>query len=240
MADGAGFLTIHVVKERIVGMNYHPAFNWYGLLIFAAVVIGLVTWARRRVLAENDSGETVVNDSQWSIFVTTCQPAVYDSQNGLMTAFVEAFEGVMGMPVDLLPSVESAIGSLPYQQVPRYFLFQEPLTAINGDTSGESLGCIDRGHTLMLTLYPMREEDERTPRYSEIEESGVLDRPRKLLFSVHYASTPCSHHYGGCYQAVVLVPAVESEDYLQGTTPVLLLAEIASPKEGNPTAEWDA
>lgn len=222
-----------------MGANYHPTFSWYGLLICAAVVIGLFTWARKRVLTENDSGETVVNDSQWFISVTTCQPAVYDSQNGLMKAFVEAFEGVTGMSVDLLLSVESAIGSLPYQQVPQYLLFSEPLTVTNCDQSGESRGCIARGHTLMLTLYPMREEDERIPRYSEIEESGVLDRPRKLLFSVHYAGPSFAHSQWGFYQVVVLVPAVDSDDFLQNTNPVLLVVEVSSSDKNPATVEWD-
>ncbi len=210
-----------------MGMHYHPAFNWYGLLVFAAVVIGFLVWARTRWPAENDSKETSEGDPQWSI-LTSCQPAVYDEQNELITAFGDAFSEVVEMPYEEMLNLREAIKSLPYHQVPRYFLFQEPLTAINCDTSGESWGCIARGHTLMLTLYPMREEDERSPRYSEIDESGVLDRPRNLLFSVHYAVSFYSCHQGQFYQVVVLVPAVDSDDFLQGMEPILLVVGIPS------------
>ena len=111
---------------------------------------------------------------------------------------------------------------------------------INCDASGESWDCIARGHTLMLVLYPYREEDEGDSRYSEIEESGVLDRPRQLFFSVHYATPPCAHCQWGFYQVAVLVPAVDSNDFLQDMAPVLLVVEVASRDEGHATAEWDA
>ncbi|MDQ5902066.1 MAG: hypothetical protein QG606_282 [Patescibacteria group bacterium] len=212
-------------------------------------VVGLGWWLwlswlgsskRRHNSARNQQQVRDMADaSQWFI-TTSCQPEVYDSQNSLITAFVVAFEQVMGTPVVQLLNLEVAIKSLPYKQTPRFLMFSEPLTVINCDASGESWNCIARGHTLMLVLYPNRGEDEGTSRYSEIEESGVLDRPKQLFFSVHHAEPPCVHRYGGFYQVVVLVPAVDSNDSLQDMAPVLLVVEVASRDEGPTTAEWDA
>ncbi len=178
----------------------------------------------------------MTDDSQWFI-LTSCQPEVYDSQNSLITAFVHAFERAMGIPVVWLPNLEGAIKYLPYRQVPQYLLFSEPLTVTNCDQSGESWDRIARGHTLTLVLYPIRKEDERIPRHSEIEESGVLDRPRELLFSVHYAGPPFAHSQWGFSQVVVLVPAVDSDDFLQNTNPVFLVVEVSSSDEDPATAE---
>lgn len=207
-------------------INYHPAFSWYSLLLFAVFVIALVIWARRRVLTENELKETMINDHEWLI-VTSCQPEVHDSQNSLITAFVAAFEQVVDTSIVLLSNLEVAIKSLPYKQ--QFLMFPELLMVINHDASGESWNCIARGHTLMLVLYSNRGEDEEISRYSEIGESGVLDRPKRLLFSVHYASSPLTDFQGKRCQCVILVPA--NDQLHRNNRPFLLIADISSLSE---------
>ncbi len=209
-------------------------------MLAAAVIWAMaeaIMWARRRVLAENDSGETVVTAPEWFI-VTSCQPKAYDSQNSLITAFVIVFEQAMGTPFDQLRELDWELTTLLKK---KHLMFPEPLTVINCDASGESWECIAWGHTLSISLYPPdREESEGRLQHSEIDESGAFDRPRKLFFSVHYAGLPFAHSQWGFYQVVVLVPAVDSDDSLQGMAPVLLVAQIAPRDEGNATTEWDA
>ena len=95
---------------------------WGVIATVLLMLVAFVVWSRVGLLDHTNKQPVhdMTDASQWFI-TTSCQPRVYDSQNNLITAFVNAFEQIVDVSTVQLLNLEVAIKSLLYQKTPRFF-----------------------------------------------------------------------------------------------------------------------
>lgn len=209
--------------RRRMMINYHPAFSWYSLILFAIIAFGFCWWACGKSSREQ-GGPTRENDDEsrwWAVVTDSGVSTVTYPVGETFTAFCRRFESaaeLLGV-ITTLPDID--------------FLFLDSVTVLCRSETGEYSSVAEdadgmaRGDTFFLLWYPASRsvEDERL-RYSEIEESGVLDRPRQLRLLVYHTTRPFTDSQGRRCQGVVLVPRENQSD--QSMLPILFVADISS------------
>ncbi|MBP6975660.1 MAG: hypothetical protein KBB51_02400 [Candidatus Moranbacteria bacterium] len=210
-------------------INHHPAFSWYSLLFFAALVIGFVLWARQNVAAESaglrhKSAGVSEQEYRWS--VTFVKDASYERECYNISEIwrfrddcCQCFPNMFDTQVDAIARVVGSISS-----VRDFFLARTPKrVTVAPDCPSEVEGWVVRGDVFSVEYVPSPGGGEESRLcYSEIDDSGVLNQPRRHAFLAYWASEVCPHEET-YYQCVILVPKAEEAS---DKSPIVLVVKL--------------
>lgn len=207
-------------------VNYHPAFSWYSLILFAIIVFGFC-WLVRGKSSQKCDGLMENDDvSQWWAFGSSLSAQEISGES--IRAEVASLCSSYNPDASIAAALSGVIAS--YSGI---ILLWDPVSVLYRSERGEyvpvskdSPGLVV-GETFLLELSPVRTEYDGL-QYSEIEDSGVFDRPIKHRLVVSHASPLFfDREDGNRYQFVVLVS--ETDDKKDANHfPILFVADISS------------
>ena len=205
-------------------INYRSALGWYGLILFAIIVVGFYRWVRGRSSQKCDGLMENDDVSQWWAFGSGSSPQKISGEN------IRAEVTSLCSGYDLDASIAAALSGVIANYSGVIFLW-DPVSVLYRSERGEYVPVPEDspglavGETFLLELSPVRTEYDGL-QYSEIEDSGVLDRPIKHRLVVSHASASFFDREGNRYQCVVLVSETDSKD--ASYPPILFVADISS------------
>lgn len=205
-------------------INYRSALGWYGLILFAIIVVGFYRWARGKSSQKCDGLMENDDVSQWWAFGSGSSPQKISGEN------IRAEVTSLCSGYDLDASIAAALSGVIANYSGVIFLW-DPVSVLYRSERGEYVPVPEDspglavGETFLLELSPVRTEYDGL-QYSEIEDSGVLDRPIKHRLVVSHASASFFDREGNRYQCVVLVSETDSKD--ASYPPILFVADISS------------
>lgn len=199
--------------------------NWQAVLLSLVLVV-YVLWSRRS-LRQSDESEGAIDDaSQWWAFGSgsSAQEIFGESIRAEVASLCSSYNPDASIAAALSGVIASYSGII---------LLWDPVSVLYRSERGEyvpvpedSPGLAVR-ETFLLELSPVRTEHDRL-QYSEIEDSGVLDRPIKHRLVVSHASPLFfDREDGNRYQYVVLVPETDDKEDANHF-PILFVADISS------------
>ena len=213
-------------------INHHPAFSWYSLLFFAALVIGFVLWARQKSAAESTGGRgkpagASENEYKWGVTLFRGIPFEIEyyeaAERGMLFGdFDRCFPYMVAAGAGYFRCV---LETLPESGCFLVATTPKPVTLASGWPSEAEERVVRQGDVFSVEYASFfEEEEEPRVRYSEIDESGVLDQPRRHAFLAYWASEVCPHEetYYQC-QCVILVPKAEEAS---DKSPIVLVVEL--------------
>ena len=207
-------------------INYRSALGWYGLILFAIIVVGFYRWARGKSSQKCDGLMENDDASRWRAFGSgsSAQEISGESISARVRSLCSGY--------DLDASIAAALSGVIANYSGVIFLW-DPVSVLYRSERGEYVPVPEDspglavGETFLLELSPVRTEYDGL-QYSEIEDSGVLDRPIKHRLVVSHASPLFfDREDGNRYQCVVLVS--ETDDKKDANHfPILFVADISS------------
>lgn len=212
-------------------INYHPAFSWYSPLFFVIlVIIILIFWTRQKSTAESTGGRekpagASENKYKWGVTLFRSIPfetEYYEvaERNTLFDDFDRCFPYMVAAGAGYFKCV---LETLPESGCFLVATTPKPVTLASGWPSEAEERVVHRGDVFSVEYASFfEEEEEPRMRYSEIDESGVLDQPRRHAFLAYWASEVCPHEET-YYQCVILVPKAEETS---DKSPIVLVVEL--------------
>lgn len=207
-------------------VNYRSALGWYGLILFAIIVVGFYRWVRGKSSQKCDGLMENDDVSQWWAFGSSLSAQEISGES--IRAEVASLCSSYNPDASIAAALSGVIAS--YSGI---ILLWDPVSVLYRSERGEyvpvskdSPGLVV-GETFLLELSPVRTEYDGL-QYSEIEDSGVFDRPIRYRLVVSHASPLFfDREDGNRYQFVVLVS--ETDDKKDANHfPILFVADISS------------
>jgi hypothetical protein len=199
--------------------------NWQAVLLSLVLVV-YVLWSRRSLRQSEESEEAIDDASQWWAFGSSLSAQEISGES--IRAEVASLCSSYNPDASIAAALSGVIAS--YSGI---ILLWDPVSVLYRSERGEyvpvskdSPGLVV-GETFLLELSPVRTEYDGL-QYSEIEDSGVFDRPIKHRLVVSHASPLFfDREDGNRYQFVVLVS--ETDDKKDANHfPILFVADISS------------
>ena len=207
-------------------ISYHPAFSWYSLILFAIIVLGFCWWACGKSSQQCDGPMESDDESKWWAFGSGSSAQKISGEN----IRAEVASLCSGYDPDAL--IVTALLEVIAKYSDVIFLW-DPVSVLYRSERGEYMPVskdspgLAVGETFLLELSPVRTEYDGL-QYSEIEDSGVLDRPIKHRLVVSHASPLFfDREDGNRYQCVVLVSETDDKEDANHF-PILFVADISS------------
>lgn len=205
-------------------VNYHPAFIWYSLIFFAIIIFGFCWLARGKSSQQFDG--PMESDEKWRAFGSSLSAQEISGES--IRAEVASLCSSYNPDASIAAALSGVIAS--YSGI---ILLWDPVSVLYRSGRGGYVSVPDDspglavGETFLLELSPVRTEYDGL-QYSEIEDSGVFDRPIKHRLVVSHASPLFfDREDGNRYQCVVLVPETDDKEDANHF-PILFMADISS------------
>ena len=206
-------------------INYRSALGWYGLILFVIIVVGFYRWVRGKSSQKCDGLMENDDASRWRAFGSgsSAQEISGESISARVRSLCSGY--------DPDASIAAALSGVIAKYSDVIFLW-DPVSVLYRSEQGEYVSvpedspCLAVGETFLLELSPIRTGYDGL-QYSEIEDSGALNRPIRHRLVVSHASAPFfDQEDWNRYQFVVLVPATDSRE--ASYPPIHSMTDISS------------